>query len=133
VEAVKPLVVSDVTVVTVNGVIVLVVREVDVIDVVVSVELMVVVSLATCAGDENELGFAKDGEVASRAIRNTSVKPKVTASIRCRYNRLFPFNYSQFLARLMIPTVARPIMIPARMDSHGKPGIPGTFSVLVLT
>ena len=129
----KTLVVSEVTVVTVNGVIVLVVREVELIEVVVSVELMVVVSVATCAGDENELCLARDGEVASRAIRNTSVNPKVMASIRCKFDRLVVFNYSQFLVRLMIPTVARPIMIPARMDSHGKPGIPGTFSVLVLT
>jgi len=32
----------------------------------------------------------------------------------------------------MIPTVTRPRAIPARIDSHGKPGIVGTCIVLLL-
>ena len=33
----------------------------------------------------------------------------------------------------MIPTPANPEMIPARIDSHGKPGIPGLCNVLLTT
>ena len=123
--------VTVVSVVVVMGVVVLIVEEVSVVDVDVSVELMVVVAVAVCAGDVSGLGFARDGDAASRAITKTSITPRVITSTRNRVDRLL-FTSAHFLVRLMTPTVATPRMIPARIDSHGNPGIPGICSVLLL-
>jgi len=42
------------------------------------------------------------------------------------------FSSAHFLVRLTTPTMARPRKIPARIASHGNPGIPGTSRVLLL-
>jgi len=131
-EYVKTDEVIVVAVVVVIGVVVLTVEEVSVVDVDVSVELMVVVAVAVCAGDVSGLGFAREGDAASRAIRKTRVTPSVSASTRKSVDRLVVFTSAHFLARLMTPTVTRPRIIPARIDSHGNPGIPGISSVLLL-
>ena len=111
----------------------LLVEEVTVLDVDVRVELMVVVSVAVCAGDVSGVGLAREGEVARRMIRKTSITPSVIAWACDRVgNRLVASNNTHFLVRLMTPTVARPMRIPARIDSHGKPGIAGIGSVLLL-
>ena len=63
----------------VTSVVELVVDDVTVLDVDVSVELMVVVSVAVCAGDVRGAGLARDGEVARRRTRKSSITPNVTA------------------------------------------------------
>ena len=102
-------------------------------DVDVTVELMVAVSVAVCAGDVSRVGLARDGDVTRRTTK-TSSTPSVIAWARSRVgNRLVPFrNPHFFLVLLMTPTATRPTMIPARIDSHGKPGIPGNCIVLLL-
>lgn len=111
----------------------LLVEDVTVLDVDVRVELMVVVSVAVCAGDVSGVGLAREGEVARRMIRKTSITPSVIAWACDRVrNRLVASNSTHFLVRLMTPTVAKPMRIPARIDSHGKPGIAGICSVLLL-
>jgi hypothetical protein len=128
VKTVELRVVTDVRVVSVVE---LLVEEVTVVDVDVSVELLVVVSVAVCAGDVNGLGFARDGEVASSTIRKRSVTPRAMASIRVSVDFLL-FTESHFLTRLRTVRVIMPMIIPAKIDSHGKPGIPGIWSVLLL-
>jgi hypothetical protein len=128
VNTVELIVVTEVVVV---NVVELLVEEVMVVEVDVSVEEMVVVVVAICAGDVSGLGFARDGD-ASKAMMNTSIIPSVIASARSTVDRLGAFSIAHFLVRLMTTTVARPRRIPARMDSHGKPGIPGTSRVLLL-
>ena len=121
-----------VRVVVVICVVELVVVDVRVVDVDVSVELIVAVAVAVCAGDVSRLGFAKDGEVARRTIRNTSVTPRAIASTLNHFDRLVFSSTAHFLARLTIPTVTMPRIMPPTIDSQGKPGIPGISSVLLL-
>ena len=123
-----------VTEVVVTSVVELVVEDVTVLDVDVSVELIVVVAVAVCAGDVRGVGWAKDGEMTSRPINRTSITPSVIASICNSVDRLVAFRNAQLfpVARLMTPTATKPTKIPARIDSHGKPGIPGICSVLLL-
>jgi hypothetical protein len=129
VKTVELIVVKEVVVV---DVVELVVRDVTEFDVDVSVELMVDVVVAICAGSVSGFGFAKDGEVANRATRKTRITPNAITSIWNRIERLLVFSSAHFLARLMIPNATRPTMIPAKIDSHGKPGIPGICIVLLL-
>jgi len=128
VNTVELTVVTDVVVV---NVVELLVKDVSVLEVDVTVELMVVVSVAVCAGTVSGVGLARDGEVARRRTRKISITPSVIAWA-CDRDRLVAFSSAHFLVRLMIPTVTRPKMIPAKIDSHGNPGIPGTSSVLLL-
>ncbi len=128
VNTVELTVVTDVVVVKVVE---LLVKDVSVLEVDVTVELMVVVSVAVCAGTMSGVGLARDGEVARRRNRKISITPSVIAWA-CDRDRLVAFSGAHFLVRLMIPTVTRPNMIPAKIDSHGNPGIPGTSSVLLL-
>jgi len=131
VNTVELIVVTDVVV---TNVVELVVVEVTMLDVDVSVELIVVVAVAVCAGDVRGVGLAKDGDVTSRPINRTSIIPSVIASICNRVDRLVEFRNAQLflVARLMTPTATRPTKIPATIDSHGKPGIPGICCVLLL-
>jgi hypothetical protein len=57
----------------------LVVEERIVLDVVVSVELTVVVMVATWAGEVRGVGLANEGEIRRRATRNTRITPNVIA------------------------------------------------------
>jgi len=94
---VKTVELTVVTVVYVVNVVELVVDDVAVLDVDVSVELIVVVAVAVCAGDVSGVGLAKDGEVARRRIRKTSITPSVTAWSCERFgDRLVPFSYAHF-------------------------------------
>ena len=88
---------SVVTEVSVVSVVELVVDVVNVLDVDVSVELMVVVPVAVCAGDVSGVGLARDGDVAIRMIRKNSITPSVTAWACERVGeRLIPFSYAHF-------------------------------------
>jgi hypothetical protein len=113
----------------------LVVEERIVLDAVVSVELTVVVSVAVCAGDVSGVGLARDGDVNRITTKKTISTPSVIPCARSRVgDRLVAFSNTHFFfVLLMIPTATRPKMIPARIDSHGNPGIPGACIVLLLT
>jgi hypothetical protein len=128
-NAVELTVVTEVVVV---NVVELLVEEVIVVEVEVSVELMVAVTVAVCAGDVRGPGFAREGDATSMAIRKTTITPRVMASTSNSVDRLLVSSSAHFQVRLMTPTVARPRIIPARIDSHGNPGIPGTTRVLLL-
>ena len=75
----------------------LVVDVVNVLEVDVSVELIVVVPVAVCAGNVSGVGFARDGEVAIRRTRKNSITPSVTAWACERVGeRLIPFSCAHF-------------------------------------
>jgi len=75
----------------------LVVDVVNVLEVDVSVELMVVVPVAVCAGYVSGVGLARDGDVATRRTRKNSITPSVTAFACERIeDRLIPFSYAHF-------------------------------------
>jgi len=94
---VKTVELNVVTVVYVVNVVELVVEDVAVLDVDVSVELIVVVAVAVCAGNVSGVGLAKVGEVDRRTIRKTSITPSVNAWTCERVgDRLLPFRYVHF-------------------------------------
>jgi hypothetical protein len=90
------------------------------------VPLTVEVTVSVSFGFTSEGLVASSGEIESTAETNTST-PSATASILHVRNCLpsLSCNVHFFLIRLMTPTATRPNMIPAKIDSHGKPGIPG--------
>lgn len=111
----------------------LVVEERIVLDVVVSVELTVVVMVATWAGEVRGVALANEGEIRRRATRNTSSAPSaIPWSRNCDCLVVFS-DVHFFLIRLMIPSATKPKMIPTTIDSHGNPGIPGACNVLLTT
>jgi len=104
----------------------LVVEETIVTDVEVTVPLTIEVIVSVSIGDAPEGCTASDGEIESTAEMNTSTASVAASTLYVR--NCLPFlscNAHFFLIRLMTPTATRPNMIPARIDSHGKPGIPG--------
>jgi len=95
--------------------------------------LVVVVIVNVSIGNAPEGCVASNGEIESTAETNTSI-PSATASTLHVRNclPLLSCNAHFFLIRLMTPTATMPNMIPATIDSHGKPGIPGISRVLEL-
>lgn len=88
---------SVVTEVRVVSVVELVVDVVYVLEVDVSVELMVVVPVAVCAGDVSGVGLARDGDVAMRRIRKNRTTPTViTRACERVGSRLVPFTHNHF-------------------------------------
>lgn len=97
-----------------------------VIEVDVTVPLTVVVIVSVSIGFLRAGCVATEGEIESTAemkMRTPRATPSILYARNCE--PLFSCNAHFFLIRLMTPTEIRPNMIPARIDSHGKPGIPG--------
>lgn len=60
------------------------------------------------------------------------VKQTYRGHVRASHVLILGLTGSYFLRRLIIPSAARPITIPARIDSQGNPGIAGADSGVML-